>query len=311
MKDLLFHFGITLGKRYTKKQKAWFLEEAAKEAVSQGWKTELLKHKTKLGQSFHLSIGNVRSAQWVLIAAYDTPSKLLLPKTLYYPFRPERNLKTDAQNLIASVLISFGLLTAIYFLLSIAFTQAPAIRFGIWIGSFMAFLFLFKLFSGFANRFNHNRNSASIALALDLLKEPSLKNKLAVIFVDKSVVGIEGLKELRDMDLIQQSATTLILDCLASSPSLVLACAQNQEKQAQALADAIKTEVFVRLFSEESSLSHAFSMFPQGMMMVAGERLDKDLIVRHTRTKKDYDVNIERLADIRNGLLTVIRGTKP
>ena len=112
------------------------------------------------------------------------------------------------------------------------------------------------------------------------------------------------------MNLIRPSASTLILDCLASSPTLVLACSQNQEQQAQGLARSIKTEVFVRPFSEESSLSHAFSMFPQGMMMVAGERLGKDLVVRHTRTKKDYDVNIERLEDIRHGLLTAIRGTK-
>lgn len=62
MKDLLFHFGITLGKRYTKKQKAWFLEEVVVEAKKQGWDSTLVSSKTKFKPNQHLVVGNPKKA---------------------------------------------------------------------------------------------------------------------------------------------------------------------------------------------------------------------------------------------------------
>ncbi|NTW96883.1 MAG: hypothetical protein HGB31_09730 [Erysipelotrichaceae bacterium] len=310
MRDLLFHFGITLGKRYTKKQKAWFLEEAAQEAQNQGWKAELLTHKTKLSQSHHLSIGNPKTAQWVLMAAYDTPSKLLLPKTLYTPFRSDKNLKIDSQNLILQVLLSFISFTGLYFVLKSSATYELNIQIPIWITSFILMLILFKMMSGFANKFNHNRNSASIALMLDLLKEASLKQKMALIFVDKGIVGIEGFKELRDMNIISLEAKTILLDCLASGEILSLACEEKNKDGAQILIQKISTKIYMKTYAYESSLNYAFSMFPSGMTLVAGDRVGNELVVRNTRTKKDYQVNLDRLQDIRNGLFNTIRGSK-
>lgn len=306
MKELLFHFGLTLGKRYSKNQKAWFLEEAAKEAALRGYSSELLKHQTKLGRSYHLSIGSLKTAKWVLIAAYDTPSKLLRPG-LYYPFKPEKNLKTDASNLILQVLISFVVFTALYFVLTAVAHSDLSLQIPVWIASLIVFILVLKMFSGFPNRFNHNRNSASIALMLDLLKEQGLKSKLALVFVDKAVVGIEGYKQLRDLNVIPQSAKTLILDSIASEPTLVLACAEPTIDQAKSLASRLKIETFVRSFTEDSSLVHPFSMFPKGMMMVAGERLGNDLVVKNTRTKKDYAVDLDRLDDIRQALVAAIK----
>jgi hypothetical protein len=51
-------------------------------------------------------------------------------------------------------------------------------------------------------------------------------------------------------------------------------------------------------------------MFPSGMTLVAGDRVGNELVVRNTRTKKDYQVNLDRLQDIRNGLFNTIRGSK-
>jgi len=310
MKDLLFRFGITVGRRYTKKQKAWFLEEVALEADKQGWKTELLTHKTKISKSFHLAVGDLKNAQWVLIAAYDTPTKLILPNSIYYPFKAEKNLKTDSTNLLMQVFISFFAFTALYFLLKYAATQVLTIQIPIWIGSFIAFLILFKMLSGFTNRLNQNRNSASVAMMLDLLKEPSLKHKMALLFADKSVIGIEGYKELRDMDLISPYARTIILDCLAYGETLALACAEKDKANADLVIKNIKTDIYLKTYPEESIFNFAFSMFPSGMSLVSGERSDKDFIVRNTRSKKDYKVNQERLTDIRNGLLNTIKGGK-
>ncbi len=303
MKDLILHFGITLGKRYTKKQKKLFIEEVSKIAKANDWNIEFFNKKKFGFINTHMVIGDLKKAKHVVMAAYDTPTKLLLPNQKYYPFKQEKNFSIDQLNLVLQVIVSAILFIGLYLLVLNTFTWDTLIFSTIVrIISFIIIGQLFKLMTGYPNRFNYNRNSVSLVAIIDLLKEKSLRNKVAFVLVDKASSGMEGYKDIRELNLIPTHMKTLILDGLASGEILALATSHKFEKNAQIFIQNFKTDIILKAYKEEGSENQIFSYFPSGMMLVSGDRYKNDLVLKNTRTKKDYDVNVERLIDIRNGI---------
>ncbi len=311
MKDLILHFGITLGKRNTKKQKQLFIEEVSKIAQSYDWDIEFFNKKKFGFINSHMVIGDLKKAKHVVMAAYDTPTKLLLPNQKYYPFKQEKNFSTDQLNLVLQVIVSSILFIGLYVLVSnTVMWKSWILKTIVWGISFIVFTQLFKLMTGYPNRFNHNRNSASLVVIIDLLKEKSLKNKVAFVLVDKASSGMEGYKDIREQNLIPTHTKTLILDGLASGEILALATSHKFERNAQEFIENFKTDITLKAYKEESSENQIFSYFPSGMMLVSGDRYNNDLVLENTRTKKDYDVNVERLINIRNGIFKSFQGVE-
>jgi hypothetical protein len=304
MKDLLFHYGITLGKRYTRRQKTWFLEEAAKEADKQGWTWHIAKAQLKYGKSAHLVIGDPGHAKLVVLAAYDTPGKMWIPHFIDTPFNARRNFRCDTLNLVLQYATGAVLMFGVYFLMKDFMTSSVLLRIVISSLSTLLLISVFKLWTGIANPINQNRNSASIALMLDLLKEPSLKGKLSVIFVDHGIQGVTGFKQIKEMDLIPAATPVVLLDSLASGETLLLAHGSANGDLANDLIKAIKTPVYDKVYSDEGTLNHAFGLFDKGMFILSGNIENKAFKRYDTRSRKDFKVDQPRLEDLRRGLLT-------
>lgn len=307
MKDLLFHFGITLGKRYTKKQKAWFLEEVVLEAKKQGWDSHLVSSKTKFKPNQHLVVGNPKEAKWVVMAAYDTPSRLFIPNAVYSPFRPRRNFMTDSIQLLAQSILGFLMFSVVIYLILNLSTQSQGIQLMGLLFGFLALIFIFKFMQGVANPINQNRNSASIAVMLEMLKEKKLKENTAMIFVDHAVLHAEGYNEIKGMKLIPESANVLILDCLASGETLVLAHATSCIQTATRFQRNYNEEISLQP-DPEGSLDHAFGLFKKGMLLISGSIRNQEFVVTSTRNRQDYKVDLDRLENIKRAIVDTVEG---
>ena len=303
MKDLLFHFGITLGKRNTKKQKQIFIEELTKVTEENKWSFEFVNKKKFGFVNTHIVIGDLKKASTVILVAYDTPTKLLIPNQKYYPFKQEKNLLVDQLNLIFQILISTASFIAIYFVLkNVMVWDSVILKLITGFVFLIVFIQLFKLMTGYPNRFNHSRNSAALVLSIDLLKEKKLKNKVAFILVDKASSGMEGYRDIKELKLIRNDKTTLILDALANGEILALATTQQFENNANKLAQSLNLDVLVKAYKEENCEGQIFYYFPKSLMLVSVNRYKNDLVLLKTRTNKDYEINLERLINIRENL---------
>lgn len=307
MKDLLFHFGITLGKRYTKKQKAWFLEEVVLESKKQGWDSLLVSSKTKFKPNQHLILGDTKKAEWVVMAAYDTPSQLFIPNAVYSPFHPQKNFMIDSIQLLLQSILGFLMFSVVIYLILNLSTQGQGGRLIGLLFGFLALIFIFKFMQGFANPINHNRNSASIVVMLEMLKEKKLKENTAMIFIDHAVLHAEGYNEIKGMKLIPESANVLILDCLAYGETLVLAHDASCSQTAMRFQHNIKNSISLRSVTE-GSLNHAFGLFKQGMLLISGSIRNQEFVVTSTRNRKDYKVDLDRLENIKCAIVDTVEG---
>jgi hypothetical protein len=303
MKDLLLKYGVLLAKRYRLRDKLLFLESFIEDLKVLGYPIEAQSKRIHFEKIANLYVGDLSKAKVVFVAAYDTPIKTLVPNQNYYPIKPEKNYVADNIALLANYALAIVLLMGFYVVASrfndlilIQKIIAVLLGLGLLIGSFV-------LMSGLSNRLNHNRNSVSVVLALSLAK--SLKNKkVAFIFVDKGVSSLMGYgvvsQWLSDKGLVPN---IILLDALASGDTLVLAHSKQNQKFADDISSAQDMPVILdKPLSDERIDKMVLKYFTRSVLLTSGIIEDKELVVKNTRTKHDYRVNLDRLDAIKAGL---------
>ena len=78
MKDEMMLVGVTLARRYTRKQKEIFLAEVCRQCREAGWKTEFQTRHSRMLHVCNLVIGDLAHAKTVIACAYDTPASAQL-----------------------------------------------------------------------------------------------------------------------------------------------------------------------------------------------------------------------------------------
>ena len=184
MKEEMMLAGVTLARRYTRKQKEVFLAEVCRQCRQRGWKTEFQTRHSRILHVCNLVIGDLAHAKTVIACAYDTPSHAHLP-IRYYPLNPRKNTQAEGWNLA----LEWGL-GAICFLMAAGAVYAlrslsPAMKVAAVLAASLAALFGVSLLHSRGNRVNFNRNSASVALILRLIQEWDPKSSTALVLVDQ------------------------------------------------------------------------------------------------------------------------------
>ena len=90
MRDKMMLYGVTLAKRYTKRQKAYFLAHILESYSAYGFPAKLQSRKSWTGNINNVIAGNLETAGKIVAAAYDTPARAFLPGYRYYPFHTEK-----------------------------------------------------------------------------------------------------------------------------------------------------------------------------------------------------------------------------
>jgi hypothetical protein len=305
MKDLMMLYGVTLGRRYSRGEKVRFVEAVAIFFTELGYSIRVQSKQDAFSSTNNLIIGDIKKAKRVFLVAYDTPATITIPNYRYFPFNPKRNLRNESIDVLINFAIASLSFIIMFFLLKDfgqyeLWKKIVTVLVGILL-TWMAYDRLRKK----GNRINFNRNSASIALLCELAKSYKGKN-VAFVMLDQTVNSYLGLKLLRE-EMTGDGKVFILLDCLAKGEELVIVCKGNVNSEL-IVNNGEDLKIYQKDFDEFQNQENILGFFPNMLYMASGSNEEKQFVVRNTRSKKDYDVDMDRLETIHRILLTYLKG---
>lgn len=213
--------------RKSRAQKDAFLAWARGQAAALGYSAKV-EELGRASQQRNLVIGNVRQAEMVFTAHYDTPSNMVLPNLMV-----PRNLPLFWLYQLGVValllLISLGAMLGMQ-ALSGSVEAATAAFFTVYFG------LLLLMILGPANRHNRNDNTSGVAAVFSLMAAmaPSQREKAAFILFDNEEKGKLGSKAYAK-EHVQAGYTAVVVnfDCVGTGDHILTVAGKLARKTPQ------------------------------------------------------------------------------
>ena len=169
LKDRMIALAGIFGKRYSKKQKIRFLRYIQRSAQEKGVKMYLDEGEASGKSGCNVYLGPTQRAKTILAVSYDTPSRLWWPGFHYYPMDPGRNARQESLVMALNFALAAVLLAAYWFAVFRRCFSVGGLTGGLALfGLLLMALLAVNLVLGRSNAKNYSRNSASLALALEI-----------------------------------------------------------------------------------------------------------------------------------------------
>ena len=290
LKDRMIAFAGIFGKRYSKKQKIRFLRYIQSSAQEKGVKMYLDEGEASGKSGCNVYLGPTQRAKTILAVPYDTPSRLWWPGFHYYPMDPERNARQESLVMALNFALAAVLLAAYWFaVFRRCFSAGGPIGGLALFGLLLVALLAVNLVLGSANAKNYSRNSASLALALEIF-EGLQDGSVAVALLDNACAGLGGYARLAEyLGGRARQTNVVILDCVMSGSELHGHCTKERIEALAARNGDIQ-------WHEAASEGNAvLSLFPRGMVITGGSWIGDATVVKGTRSGRDDELNMERM----------------
>lgn len=290
LKDRMIAFAGIFGKRYSKKQKIRFLRYIQSSAQEKGVKMYLDEGEASGKSGCNVYLGPTQRAKTILAVPYDTPSRLWWPGFHYYPMDPERNARQESLVMALNFALAAVLLAAYWFaVFRRCFSAGGPIGGLALFGPLLVALLAVNLVLGSANAKNYSRNSASLALALEIF-DGLQDGSVAVALLDNACAGLDGYARLAEyLGGRARQTNVVILDCVMSGSELHGHCTKERIEALAARNGDIQ-------WHEAASEGNAvLSLFPRGMVITGGSWIGDATVVKGTRSGRDDELNMERM----------------
>lgn len=290
LKDRMIAFAGIFGKRYSKKQKIRFLRYIQSSAQEKGVKMYLDEGEASGKSGCNVYLGPTQRAKTILAVPYDTPSRLWWPGFHYYPMDPERNARQESLVMALNFTLAAVLLAAYWFaVFRRCFSAGGPIGGLALFGLLLVALLAVNLVLGSANAKNYSRNSASLALALEIF-DGLQDGSVAVALLDNACAGLDGYARLAEyLGGRARQTNVVILDCVMSGSELHGHCTKERIEALAARNGDIQ-------WHEAASEGNAvLSLFPRGMVITGGSWIGDATVVKGTRSGRDDELNMERM----------------
>lgn len=290
LKDRMIAFAGIFGKRYSKKQKIRFLRYIQSSAQEKGVKMYLDEGEASGKSGCNVYLGPTQRAKTILAVPYDNPSRLWWPGFHYYPMDPERNARQESLVMALNFALAAVLLAAYWFaVFRRCFSAGGPIGGLALFGLLLVALLAVNLVLGSANAKNYSRNSASLALALEIF-EGLQDGSVAVALLDNACAGLGGYARLAEyLGGRARQTNVVILDCVMSGSELHGHCTKERIEALAARNGDIQ-------WHEAASEGNAvLSLFPRGMVITGGSWIGDATVVKGTRSGRDDEINMERM----------------
>ena len=290
LKDRMVALAGIFGKRYSKKQKIRFLRYVQRSAQEKGVKTYLDEGEASGKSGCNVYLGPTQRAKTILAVPYDTPSRLWWPGLHYYPMDPGRNARQESLVMALNFALAAVLLAAYWFAVFRRCFSVGGLTGGLALfGLLLMALLAVNLVLGSANAKNYSRNSASLALALEIF-DGLQDGSVAVALLDNACAGLGGYARLADyLGGHARQANVVIFDCVMSGSELHGHCTR---ERIEALAARNGDIQWHEAASEGNTV---LSLFPRGMVITGGSRIGDGTVVKGTRSGRDDELNMERM----------------
>jgi len=240
MEDLLVKYGIIFGKRYNLKQRQRFLMALSKEFEDLDYKVKFANNNRKNnGKAVDLFVGDIGSASTIICTHHDTPLKVLWPNYRHYPLNGQRSFRVHSiVTLVPTILATVVGAFAIYYLISNPNFGGDYRTFWMFLTVLGSFLLATLISKGMSNKYNINRNTASVLAILEAAEKLSkqARQKTAFIFLDK------GCSDNSGAQMLQQALPTTLnkklfiyLDCIGNGDNFIIAPRENLKRDSEKL----------------------------------------------------------------------------
>lgn len=290
LKDRMVALAGIFGKRYSKKQKIRFLRYVQRSAQEKGVKMYLDEGEASGKSGCNVYLGPTQRAKTILAVPYDTPSRLWWPGLHYYPMDPGRNARQESLVMALNFALAAVLLAAYWFAVFRRCFSVGGLTGGLALfGQLLMALLAVNLVLGSASAKNYSRNSASLALALEIF-DGLQDGSVAVALLDNACAGLGGYARLADyLGGRARQANVVIFDCVMSGSELHGHCTRERIEALAARNGDIQ-------WHEAASEGNAvLSLFPRGMVITGGSRIGDATVVKGTRSGRDDELNMERM----------------
>jgi hypothetical protein len=274
-----------------------------KELEGDGYSCVLWEDKQRGVKLQNLCVGSLQKAKKIIVAGYDTPSKVFRKDYKYYPLNYVKNQENDKKELTIKVLISFFLITIGVVLLFFYSDFSPALRVITIIANVVSLLFSILFLRGFGNLFNFNKNTGAVAIAYELIKKFGPRREdVVVLFLDRvatSSIGFAYLSKL--INNLEGSKEVLILDCVAVGEKTFFASDRRDCTHVDKIARFYEgEEKELYLVPNEEVKRTPLSFFTKALLITCGELEDTDVVVKHTRSDADINFDLVTMEKIRD-----------
>lgn len=302
MREKIEEVGIHFSRRRSSRDKYRFMNRLVSQLKDGKLPLQMLQEKSKGGMSNHLAAGDLKKTNWVVMASYDTGSKMLNPCYEYTPLDSKHNFREEMKNIAG-----YSVLTLLVAALAVFWTR-----------NFPEYSLLWKILTVLAdalvlgliyrwmkkpdNKMNMNRNSGSAAVLYDCAQRSRTG---CFVFVDHGVMSNQGFYEVASR---VGKKPVLVLESIASGEELFLACRAGQERKAQEIIKALECEVHLLALDEEQYKNTPLEGFENGFLLTLGSLKKGTVCVKHARTGKDLEMDVERMQKIADGILRLCEG---
>ncbi len=296
LQDLMMLYGVTVGRRFTKKEKENFVIALSQQVSELGYTWRIQKQQGQPGAG-NLIAGDPGTADMVYVTSYDTPAAALRPGITYYPFHRDKNLQAEKRQLMMRIGLCAVYCAALFLWGRIVLDYAGGLRtLGI-VGLLGTAYAAWRLLHRQGSRFNFTRNSASIAWMLQAASLQTGKKRPALVFLDQS--GFGGWETFR-REYPQTEGQIVFLDCIADGEKLVAAHREPVGEKAKKLLDKLKDsplkeQLIDKTYGEQRMKQNALAYDPNMVCLSAGRIEKGEFVVKHTASEKDIRVDLERL----------------
>ncbi len=289
MKENMMLYGVTLSQRYTLKQKECFLNEVVQRSKDAGFKTEFISKHGSLYQLANLVIGDLKNANTVICASYDTPAKSLIPQD-YYPFAAKNNVNSGIKKIVIDIVVMLICVFLSYVILLNFKTVSSLMK---WLKIILVALIIFITFiflKGTSNKVNFSRNSAAVAVLMELVEKNKSSN-VAYVLLDQNTTTYEGLKALKEkLEDKDTQKEIILLDGLSYGKDTCVAFNEG--------VDASDLCIQGYIAKEYHNPTNALQYFKNMIQISCGDIENHMFVIHKTCTNKDYEINMERLEEI-------------
>lgn len=307
--DLIIKYGIGLGRRFKRKEKAIFCNEVGKDFQQLGYDVRATIGKRKGKKSMNVMVGNVSKAKTIFIANYDTPAHNFGNPINYFPMDGQATfssklLPTYTPTILAGVLITFILLTVgkrINFQDQFLFSAVIVLLLLV-ISAFTAIMTM-----GVGNKVNLNRNSSGIITLLQIAEKmpTKLRDEVAFVLTDDGCEQHSG-----DYMMIEALPNTLkdrniiLVDCVGWGPRLGIGYRPKAHQLAEQLNDVFQGEkVMMQLCEKDHLKFSSLSFYEKGIVVCRGKKANESLIVANTASNKDDQIEAELIEKLSEQLV--------
>ncbi len=316
LNDIAKKYMDTYGCRFRSGQKRRFRQAITTDFEQLGYHVETQSQRVKLSRVNNVLVGSIKQAKYVFMVPYNTPPKVFWFSNKIYPQDGYKQMKRMFLPRFVPMIVGYLILLAMLYIVPRFLPTAVLTYFFPLVLVYLAILIVF-IVQGAANKKNYVNNSASIAIALDMAERlsPSERKEVMFVFTDGNQVHLSNGNVAFQKYLTAQnkaSASIIMLYCIGRGDVISYQVGRGLKNEARDMQKAYKgtTPIEVMQMGDDRKAEGILRDFSKAMMISTGIDEDGSLVVEHTATSKDREVNMEMVERISEGLVSFISKRK-